>query len=147
MPHIGDCLDIPADAPRAPIVGTSQSGDQAAWIGQAGDMDGHMDMTRVNSAVRNPVSLGANARNRAKRGIDPLRARNCEPGAVQIMLEATIASRSAASRATAMRNSSASAEAGDGRLWGFSITYTQELEPLGRKVCFHSRATSSKAPS
>jgi hypothetical protein len=44
-------------------------------------MDGHMDMTRVNSAVRNPVSLDANARNRAKRGIEPrpstqLRARS-----------------------------------------------------------------------
>ncbi|MDF2809560.1 MAG: nucleotidyltransferase [Microvirga sp.] len=36
---------------------------------------------------------------------------------------------------------------GDGRLWGFNITYTQELEPPGREVCFHSRATSSKAPS
>ncbi len=72
---------FPADAPRAPIVGTSQSGDQAAWIGQAGVMDGDMDMTRVNSAVRNPVSLDANARNRAKRGIEPrpstqLRARS-----------------------------------------------------------------------
>jgi hypothetical protein len=50
---------FPVDAPRAPIVGTSQSGDRAAWVRQAGVMDGDLDMTRVNSAVRNPVSLGA----------------------------------------------------------------------------------------
>ena len=36
---------------------------------------------------------------------------------------------------------------GDGRQWGIDITYTQELEPLGTAVCYHSRATSSKAPS
>lgn len=30
-----------------------------------------MDMTRVNSAVRNLVSLDSSARNRAKRGIEP----------------------------------------------------------------------------
>ncbi len=32
-------------------------------------MDGDLDMTHVNSAMRNPVSLGANARNRARAGI------------------------------------------------------------------------------
>jgi mannose-1-phosphate guanylyltransferase len=35
----------------------------------------------------------------------------------------------------------------DGRQRGINITYTQELEPLGTAVCYHSRATSSKAPS
>lgn len=36
---------------------------------------------------------------------------------------------------------------GDGRLWGINITCTPELEPLGTAVGYHSRATSSKAPS
>jgi NDP-sugar pyrophosphorylase family protein len=35
----------------------------------------------------------------------------------------------------------------DGRLWGFNVTYTQELEPLGTAVAYHSLANSSKAPS
>jgi glycosyltransferase involved in cell wall biosynthesis len=73
-------------------------------------MDGASDMTRVNSSVRNPVSLGAKARNRAERDREPVRARNFEPGAVRIMLEATIASETAANRATALRNASTTAE-------------------------------------
>lgn len=73
-------------------------------------MNGDLDMTCVNSAVGNRVSLGANARNRAKGTSNPIRPRNCEPGAVRVMLEATIAPRAEASRATAMRNASAPAE-------------------------------------
>lgn len=34
-------------------------------------MDGDLDMTRVNSAERNPASLGADARNHARRGVAP----------------------------------------------------------------------------
>jgi hypothetical protein len=69
MPHIGDCLDISCRrAARADRRHLSVR-DQAAWMGQAGIMDGDLDMTHVNSAMRNPVSLGANARNRARAGI------------------------------------------------------------------------------
>lgn len=75
-------------------------------------MDGASDMTRVNSSVRNPVSLGAKARNRAERDSESVRTRNCKPGAVRIMPEAMIASEAAANQATAFRNASATAETG-----------------------------------